>query len=103
MDDLDSNTLRALKKCINGMSLIETTSEFTKDEESGELIMVKQKKVEKAIPPNVDIIKLIYQNLMPTKSNYESMTDEELKKEKYRLLNELKEMEIDSRKSKSKS
>lgn len=103
MDDLDSNTLRALKRCINGMNLIETTSEYTKDEDSGELIMVKQKRVEKAIPPNVDILKLIYQNLMPNRTDYETMTDEELKKEKYRLLNELKEMESDSRKSKSKS
>ena len=103
MDDIfDDVTLRALKKCIMGMNLIEITSEYTKDNDTGELVMVKQKKVEKSIPPNADIIKLVYQQITNTQ-NYEELSDEDLDREKLRLLNELKEKESDSRKGKSKS
>ncbi len=103
MDDIfDDVTLRALKKCIMGMNLIEITSEYTKDSDTGELVMVKQKKVEKSIPPNADIIKLVYQQITNTQ-NYEELSDEDLDREKLRLLNELKEIESDSRKGKSKS
>lgn len=65
--------------------------------------VVKQKIQEKSLPPNIDIIKLIYQQLVETKQDYSKLTDEELEKEKQRLLNELKEEEIASRKNKSKS
>ncbi len=53
--------------------------------------MVKQKVVEKNIPPNIDIIKMIYQEVMNKKVDYNSMTDEELEVERLRLLKELKE------------
>lgn len=60
--------------------------------------MVKQKVVEKNIPPSIDVIKLIYQDVTNNKQDYESMTDEELELERLRLLKELKEGKDDSRK-----
>ena len=65
--------------------------------------MVKQKVQEKSLPPNIDIIKLIYQHLVETKQDYNKLTDEELEQEKQRLLKELRREEIASRKNQNKS
>lgn len=69
------------------------------DEETGNLKIIKQKINEKTIPPNADIIKLIYQHYAEEKVDYEKLTDEELEREKQRLILELKEKENASRKS----
>lgn len=89
---MNVETLKALKLCIKGIKTIETTTEYALDEESGKLKIVKQKVCEKNIPPNVDLLKLIYPQL-EQKTDYNSLTDEELEKEKQRLLKELKEKE----------
>ena len=68
--------------------------------------LVKKKVNEKSLPPNVDLIKIIFQQIRDDQnkeSDYDKMSDEELEKERQRLLKELKEMENDSRKSKSSS
>ena len=72
------------------------------DEETGKLKVIKQKVNEKDIPPNNDILKLIYQHYTED-IDYNALTDEQLEQEKQRLLNELKEKNSDSRKSKNKS
>ena len=73
------------------------------DEESGTLKIVKQKVSEKNLPPNVDLLKLIYPHLINVKTDYNKLTDEELEAEKQRLLKELKEKESVSGKNKLKS
>ena len=73
------------------------------DEETNTLKIVKQKVQEKSLPPNIDIIKLIYQHLMENKQDYNKLTDEELESEKQRLLKELRREEIASRKNQNKS
>ena len=65
--------------------------------------MVKQKVQEKSLPPNIDIIKLIYAHMVENKQDYNKLTDEELEAEKQRLLKELRREEIASRKNQSKS
>ncbi len=68
--------------------------------------LVKKKVNEKSLPPNVDLIKIIFQQIRDDQNkelDYDKMSDEELEKERQRLLKELKEMENDSRKSKSSS
>ena len=55
---------------------------------------------EKNLPPNVDLLKLIYPHLVEEKIDYNKLSDEELEKEKQRLLKELKESESASRKNK---
>ena len=97
----DDATMSALKQCITGMTIKEITTEYVRDEDSGDMIQTKQKICEKSVPPNIDIIKLIYQKLSENKRDYESFTDEELEKEKTRLLNELKEKENGGGKNKT--
>lgn len=98
---LDATTIKAIKQCVTGITLQEITSEYVLDDETGKMKMVKQKKVEKNIPPNTDIIKLLYQNT-EDKTNFEKLTDEELEQTKQRLLKQLKEKTNDSSTSKNK-
>lgn len=85
------------------MTIKEITTEYARDDETGEMIQIKQKVCEKSVPPNTDIIKLIYQHFAEPKKDYDSLTDQELEKEKLRLLKELKEKENDSRKNKTQN
>jgi len=89
--------------CITGLTTKEVTTEYCLDEETNKLKIVKQKVQEKTLPPNNDIIKLIYQNIVEEKVDYNKLTDEELEKEKQRLLKELKESESVSGKNKCKN
>lgn len=78
-------------------------TEYIVDEETNELKISKQKVSEKTIPPNVDIIKLIYQYHFNKDTNYDALTDEELEKEKSRLLSQLKEENNGGRKNTRKT
>jgi len=69
--------------------------EYVLDEETGKMKLVKQKVKKNTIPPNTDIIKLIY-NQQQKEENYEALTDEQLKQEKQKLLTQLKEEGDDS-------
>ena len=60
-------------------------------DDDGNMVLTKQKVLEKTIPPNPDLMKLLYQKLNDITPDYESLTDEDLEKEKQRLLNLLKE------------
>ena len=90
---LDVETLKALRACIKGLTTKEIITEYVLDEETGKMKMVKQKINEKNVPPNVDLLKIIYPQLICNKTDYDSLTDEQLEKEKQRLLKELKESE----------
>ena len=98
----DKSTIEALKQCIVGSSSREVTTEYVHDDETGEMKISKQKIIEKNIPPNIDILKMIYQHLVSSKDDYNEMTDEELEKERLRLLKELRSESV-SRKCKDKS
>lgn len=86
---MNLETLKALKTCIKGLTTKETITEYVLDEEGGKMKLVKQKVSEKSLPPNVDLLKLIYPHFIEKENQYESLTDEELEKEKQRLLKEL--------------
>ncbi len=76
------------------------------DSETNEMKLVKKKVNEKSLPPNIDLIKIILQQIKEDddkKYDYDKMSDEELEQERQRLLKELKEMNNDSRKGKSSS
>lgn len=76
------------------------------DNETNEMKLVKKKVNEKSLPPNIDLIKIILQQIKEEddkKYDYDKMSDEELEQERQRLLKELKEMNNDSRKGKSSS
>lgn len=89
-----------------GSATTETTCEYILDNETNEMKLVKKKVNEKSLPPNIDLIKLIFQQIKEEdekRYDYDKMSDEELEKERQRLLLELKEMKSDSRKSKGSS
>lgn len=96
-------TLKALKACIKGIVTKEITTEYSVDEETGKLKIVKQKVNEKSLPPNVDLLKLIYPYLVEKKPDYSKWSSEDLQREKLRLLKELKEQESVSGKNKNKN
>ena len=100
---LDVETIKALRTCIKGLTTKEIVTEYVLDDETGKMKMVKQKINEKCLPPNVDLLKLVYPHLMENKTDYDSMSDEELEKEKQRLLKELKESDSVGRTNKNKS
>ena len=103
INELDIETLKALKSCIEGLTTKETVTEYVLDEETGKLKVTKKKVSEKNLPPNVDLLKLIYPTMVEKKVDYHSLSDEELEKEKQRLLKQLKESENVSSKSKNKN
>ncbi len=94
-----------MKACLIGSETTETICEYVLDNETNEMKLVKKKVNEKTLPPNVDLIKIIFQQIRDEQNNeldYDKLTDEELEKERVRLLKELKEMENDSGKGKTK-
>ena len=99
----DDATIKAIKSCIVGTVTKEIVTEYVYDEDAGEMKITKQKVSEKNVPPNVDIIKLIYSMKTSEQSRFESLTDEELEREKQRLLSILKEEESGSRKNTRKT
>ena len=86
----DKDTIQALKKLATGLIVTEITKEYAKDD-NGEMQLIKQKVNEKMLPPNTDIMKMLYQTSKETTSSYKDMTDEQLLQEKQRLLKQLKE------------
>lgn len=88
----DEKTIEALKSLAIGLKVKETTDEFVTDEK-GELKLTKRKVNEKNIPPNTDILKMLYQSSKEDTNKYQNMSDEELEKERIRLLNLLKDEE----------
>ena len=82
----DEQIKRALMKVALGYSLKEVTEEY--GVEDGELRLVKRRETKKDVPPDLKAVKL----LMDEK-DYSLMSDEELEREKQRLLAQLGEKE----------
>lgn len=93
LEELDEDTLKAIKKLITGFCLKEVTKEYALDA-NGKRILTKEKISKKVVPPNTDIVKMMYQkNDKP--NSFDGWTDEQLEQEKQRLLKMLKEGEED--------
>lgn len=84
----DNSTINAIKSLASGMMVKEVTEEYAADDD-GNMKLVKKKINKKMLPPNTDICKMLYSSVKSDESKYKSMTDEELEKEKQRLLKEL--------------
>ena len=76
---------KALKKVALGFSTEEVTEEY--GVEDGEVKLLKRRETRKEIPPDLKAVKLLLEESL----NVAEMTDEELEKEKIRLLKLLKE------------
>ena len=76
----------ALLKVALGYQVAEVTEEYA--EEDGELKLVKRKKTKKEIPPDLKAVQLL---LSDGETELSKWTDEELEREKERLLQSLQE------------
>jgi len=84
---MDKKLVDSLYKKAVGYTATEKTTEYSPDGE-----VVKKKVVSKHFPPDISALKA-YLELISNGEDYESMTDEELAREKQRLLKELEEMQ----------
>ena len=91
MKILDDEILEIIKNSMQTQSYNEIVEEFALDEETNQMKLVKRKVSEKIIPANADIIKMVYAEMKAREKDYEQMSEEELKREKKRLLLELKQ------------
>lgn len=86
MVNKQDKVLEKLYKKAIGYDIEEVVEEYSGDEGGGEL--VKRKITKKPIPPDVTALKT-YIEITENKSEFESMTDDELVIEKMRLIGEL--------------
>lgn len=91
MDEKDIRQAKKLRKALVkkalGYESVEVVEEYVSGEE-GEIVLAKKKITKKEIPPDIAAIKMLAeQNVSPL----ESMTDQELEKEKIRLIKILAE------------
>ena len=99
----------ALYKKALGYALEEVVEEYVIDKEDGERLILNKKKItKKNVPPDMTAVKALLQFYKVDKiNNYNKMSDDELKNEKLRLLNKLKELqkgeENGTRKNKDKN
>ena len=84
----EDDVKEALKKKAFGFDTEETVEEFAYIE--GEEVLSKRKVTRKNVPPDVSAIKM----LMEERDGLSEMTDEELEKEKIRLLKLLGKMNL---------
>ena len=78
--------MRSLYKKAVGYTATEKTTEYSPEGD-----IVKRKVTSKHFPPDISALKA-YLELISNGEDYESMTDEELTREKERLLKELEEI-----------
>ena len=87
---------KALKKRALGYDSTEVTEEYTEDGDGG-VRLVKRKVVSKNVPPDVSAAKLLIE-LDGGDSDITKLTDEELEKEKQRLIKLLLKENYDTKK-----
>jgi rhamnulokinase len=85
---------KSLFKKATGFVVEETTKEFVKDEDK--MVLSKKKVTTKEFPPDSSAIKFLLELEKFNNNEFENLTDEQLHQEKLRLLNILKDEEIDS-------
>lgn len=84
----DNGVRQALKKCAVGFETGEVVEEFAV--ENGELKLVKKKVTRRDIPPDIKAVKLLLDG-----EDVSGLSDEELAKERERLVKILKEEDFD--------
>lgn len=94
IEELDEETFKAIKKLVKGFCLKEVVNEYVLDGQ-GNKQLTKQKISKKSVPPNTDILKMLYNKSESATTNFDGWSDAELEKEKQRLLKLLKKGEND--------
>lgn len=85
MSKKEMDISEALKKVAMGFQVAEVTEEFA--EVDGEMKLTKRKRTKKDVPPDLKAVQLLLESRQ--EQGYRTWSDEELEKEKKRLLKEL--------------
>ncbi|MBQ3572308.1 MAG: hypothetical protein IJA15_05735 [Clostridia bacterium] len=80
---------KALLKRALGYDSSETVEEYAKDGE--DMTIIRKKVTKKNVPPDISAVKMLLENLSDSPNSLSSLSEEELEKEKLRLLALLKE------------
>ena len=80
---------KALLKRALGYDSSETVEEYAKDGE--DMTIIRKKVTKKNVPPDISAVKMLLENLSDSPKSLSSLSEEELEKEKVRLLALLKE------------
>ncbi len=80
---MEDEVIKALKKRATGYETTEVTEEYS-DDGTGGIKMVKRKVVSKNVPPDVSAVKLLVET--SEVEDITKWTDEQLEKEKKRLI-----------------
>lgn len=80
---------KALLKRALGYDVSETVEEYAKNGE--DMTIVRKKVTKKNVPPDITAVKMLLENFEDDKHSTANMSDQELEKEKLRLLALLKE------------
>ena len=86
---------QALVKKAIGFDTVETVEEFS--ENDGEIKLLKRKVTTKSVPPDVSAVKLLIE-MQTEERDITDLTDEELEKERLRLIKILEDKRNDNRK-----
>ena len=85
-----TNLNDALLKRAMGFETSDVVEEFSA-QENGELKLTKRKVTKKTIPPDISALKTLAE-LRLKESDYSSLTDEQLEKERERLITQIKNL-----------
>lgn len=85
MSKKEMDISEALKKVAMGFQVAEVTEEFA--EVDGEMKLTKRKRTKKDVPPDLKAVQLLLESRQ--EQGYRAWSDEDLEKEKQRLLKEL--------------
>lgn len=88
---MDEEILNALIKRAKGYSYKEVQEEYSVKDD-GEIALTKRKVLEKYCPPDSGALKTYME--LSSESDLSELSDEELEREKYRLLKELEREEL---------
>lgn len=88
----EKETKEALMKSASGYVSSDVVEEFSLDDESGEMKLVKRKITKKEYPPNISALKTLAE-LSIGKDEFDNLSDSELESEKQRLLGLLAKIE----------
>lgn len=88
--------LATLYKKAMGYTVEEIVEEYSGDEKGGELI--KRKITTKPLPPDITALKA-YLEMTESDNSYHNMSDEDLERERLRLIEEIVSLKVESKKN----
>ncbi len=91
---MDEKIADAVRRVALGFRIEEVTEEY--GVEDGELKLVKRKETRKDVPPDLKAVKILIED-----TDYSALSDDELEREKIRLLKRLEEETNGTREQKS--